>query len=179
MNDKMITVNSRLKATLLELGYILSIGLLTGAIGIGVSRWSSYQSFEPLKVGAKMQLERIGQWRGDTVVLATSASCEYCRQSLGFHAALIKRAHELGRRIVVLVSKQGAAPEQIVNSLGVNDSIVHVDLRKTGISGTPTIAAVDQTGMITGLWVGLMNDSQERTLLGRLEGSHTLTEIAR
>lgn len=117
------------------------------------------------------------------IVIATSSSCPYCRASAEFHKTLVETAHSAGMPVVALVDGPGELPLQLSAELGAADRARKTSLARSGIPGTPTVLLLEH-GVVRGMWVGLLNKSQEAGLLGRLggrgraeSGSHTITEF--
>jgi len=169
-----VEANSRIKAIVAEAALVVLIGFVVAGIGLAVNRLSLRSTFTPLKVGDRIGLKG-GELGGATIILATSATCQYCKESQAFHQALIAKAHELGRKVLVLTSRTGEAPPETALALGPDDGTLHLDLTSIGVSGTPSVIALDPAARVVGLWVGKMNSAQEKTVLARLEGGHTLT----
>src|SRR5487761_1902151 len=111
-----LATHSRFKSIAIEVALVLLIGSVVAAIGLGVNRWSARSPFTPLKVGDRIALKG-SELGGATIILATSATSQYCRDSQTFHQALIAKAHEFGRKVLVVTSRKGEVPAETVLAL--------------------------------------------------------------
>lgn len=125
---------------------------------------------DPL-VGQKINLRGV-KWdsRKATVVLALSMTCGYCARSLPLYR---KIADEVSHTRVGLVAVMPQAVDESRNYLVKEnlriDSVLQENLESLGVSGTPTILAVDDKGTISKAWIGFLNAQSEQTLINYIQ----------
>lgn len=98
-------------------------------------------------------------------VLISSPTCRYCDASIPFHAKLRKAAEEHHAAFLVVVPDSNAASSYLAR-LGVKrrSSREWHDLG-VRVPGTPTLIAVDATGVARRMWVGRVSPSTEDEVL--------------
>lgn len=95
------------------------------------------------------------------LILVTSPTCRWCLQSVGFHRRLIEEATRRGLWVRVLVQDSESAKD-LLNDLGATaETIQHWSAFEKRFSGTPTVAFVDESGIIRGTWVGKLPNKVE------------------
>jgi len=109
------------------------------------------------------------QRNGRTLVLALSPSCHYCRESEPFYRKL---QNELGRKVRIVAAFPQSVPEaeQYLSSAGLHvDQVKSVPLNVIGVRGTPTMLLVDAKGVVTKVWVGIIQEQQQQQILSLLK----------
>ena len=114
-------------------------------------------------------------WRGERLLLFfTSVECPPCRDLLSRFATLYDAALATGWRACVLCVGKPAAVQELVDESGLPASllIAAVDprgqddlARAYGLSGTPTLVAVDGGGHVQSVIVGPVDDVHLRQLI--------------
>ncbi len=92
-----------------------------------------------------------------TLVIAMSANCHFCTESLPFYNDLARTQREVGdaTRIVAVFPEEERVVEQYAKQHGFEVStIAGVNLSGMGISGTPTMILLDQKGKVLDFWTG-------------------------
>ncbi|MBX9599357.1 MAG: thioredoxin family protein [Bryobacteraceae bacterium] len=116
----------------------------------------------PLAMGALVESFRSD---GGTLLIVTSAQCEYCKRSREFHRELVSVARRTARAVRVACSSQdfarelGAEPKEVIDPRALTFRV----------GGTPTIAILDGRGRVDDLWLGLLPAGAERTVLERVK----------
>ncbi|HEX8179938.1 MAG TPA: hypothetical protein VF525_10385 [Pyrinomonadaceae bacterium] len=107
-----------------------------------------------------------------TLVLALSSDCGYCRASAPFYQTLAKATNgHKPARLAVVLPQDLAAGRQYLNEIGVPVSEVkQLNLSALGVWGTPTLMLVNSAGVVTDLWIGKLNETQQVEVLSRLQG---------
>jgi hypothetical protein len=101
----------------------------------------------------------------NSLVLALSTSCHFCKESLPFYKDLTERS--AGRLNVVAVLPQPAHEAQTyIQAATIKATqVVSADLDSIGVSATPTVLLLDSSGKVRGAWVGLLDDKAQKKLL--------------
>ena len=103
-----------------------------------------------------------------TLVMALRSDCVFCQESMPFYRRLLER-DRAGVRIVVAAPRDDTGIGDYLESEGTKpDSIVFVEPDALPVSGTPTLLYVDDEGLITHAWIGLLNAAREREVFDAL-----------
>lgn len=162
----------RIKATASETMVIgaaaaVIILCLQGIDYLRASRAAASNSNVPLlSIGSKLQMGMVDfQQNPLSIVLVSSPTCSYCLASKEFHAKLIAESQRYSVPLYVAVPSRRQA-DQYLRDVGFAQSSVKewkdLNLRA---EGTPTIVAIDQQGIIKGIWVGVLAPFDEAQLL--------------
>jgi hypothetical protein len=113
-----------------------------------------------------------------TLLIATSAKCQYARESGSFHKMLAARARVLGLRTVVLVDAFSDLPPELHSvPQSEGDMFMEAKLGSLGVPGTPTVALLTGANEVVGLWIGKLGRRQEQACMARIVGDkHTLID---
>jgi hypothetical protein len=123
-------------------------------------------------IGTQVSLPGV-DWatRKQTVVLVLSTRCRFCSESAPFFRRLEKEVR--GRRTVRLIAvfpQDAEEASAYLNSLGVAvEEVIQAPLDSMNARGTPTLALVDDRGLITHAWVGRIPPGKEDELMGWLQ----------
>lgn len=125
----------------------------------------------PIVVGTHISIPDVVWSRSrKTMVVALHEQCPFCTQSAPFYKRLVEKAsgNKNLQLIAVLPHDPGNA-RKYIDSLGVAFSDVkYSELRKIGVSATPTLILLDGDGAITASWVGALSVDQENEVLRRI-----------
>jgi len=101
----------------------------------------------------------------NSLVLALSTTCHFCKESLPFYRDLAGRL--VGQIDVIAVLPQPQPEGQsYMRQATVNvKQVVSAGLGSIGVHGTPTILLVDSTGKVINVWVGLLNQKGQQEVL--------------
>jgi hypothetical protein len=108
-------------------------------------------------VGATITLPQAG-FRRNTVLLAISTSCHFCRESMPFYRSLL--ASSQGKADVIAVLPQPLADaNKFLSAEGVPvTKVISTSLANLGIYATPTVLMVDADGKVKRAWTGLLDE---------------------
>lgn len=99
-----------------------------------------------------------------TLVLAVSSTCHFCSESAPFYKTLASNKGDT--RIVAVLPQSVEEGRKYLNKLGVAvDDIRQVRLNEIGVSGTPSLVLVDNSGVVKNLWLGKLSVEKERIVL--------------
>jgi len=102
------------------------------------------------------------------VILFGSATCPSCVANVGFEARLRSSCGELGFP-VFYVLPPGPDHDSLAKSLYAGGvKVLRSDLPFFGVSRTPSMIAVDRSGMVQAMWTGNVPDDHADTVLGEL-----------
>ena len=105
-----------------------------------------------------------------TLVMALDSDCVFCQQSMPFYRRLLE-ADRADTQIVVATSPDDSAIIDYLSTERVNpDTVVFVEPGTLPVPGTPTLLLVDDQGLITHAWVGLLDDYREAEVISSLFG---------
>jgi len=107
-----------------------------------------------------------------TLLLTLNVNCRFCNDSLNFYHRLIEgqRAQTGAARIVALfVNKEKEIVRDYVSikKLPV-DYLAAIEFEQLRVYSTPTLILVDESGTVSNLWVGQLNEDQEREVFEQI-----------
>lgn len=101
-----------------------------------------------------------------TLVIVTSSSCHFCRESLPFYRRLAPSLKAGNTRLVALSWEPPAENRAFLARNGVNvdvaDSLRRFDI---DVTGTPVLILADQEGKVLKSWIGKLDSSSENDVL--------------
>lgn len=106
-----------------------------------------------------------------TVLLALSRDCKYCSQNAGFYRRLAGSlvSESKTRLIAVFPDRQQGAGEAYLKELEIPiREVLYVSLPSLGINSVPTLAILDQNGVVTDMWGGKFSPLEEQALRSKL-----------
>jgi len=105
---------------------------------------------------------------GRTLLLALSTGCHFCTDSAPFYQRV---SQEHGDTHLVAVFPQEASDgEQYLSKLGIQvDEVKQASFVELGITGTPTLALIDNSGKVLKIWEGALSPENENEVLRRLK----------
>jgi thioredoxin-related protein len=108
---------------------------------------------------------------GQTLVLAISTQCHFCKESSPFYQRLEKEAGKDIKMVAVLPQPVSEA-ESYLKAEGVRvDQVQQLHQFGTiGVQGTPTMMLVDKNGVVTQVWAGKLQPDQQEQVLAVLKG---------
>jgi thiol-disulfide isomerase/thioredoxin len=124
-----------------------------------------------IPAGSKVPLPDI-DWgkNGKTLLLALSPGCHYCSESAPFYQRLARETAAAGKAKLIAVF-----PTPVIESRKyLKEMAVEVyDVRQEsldaiGVTGTPTLILVDDTGVVTRAWIGQLQPDAEAEVLSNL-----------
>jgi thioredoxin-related protein len=107
------------------------------------------------------------------LVMALSPGCHFCTESMPFYKRLIDERNQKGSDIKVVAAVP--APEaregemKIMADAGVKpDAVVELNFQEAKVAGTPTLLLVDNQGKVLDVWVGKLDERNEKKVLQTL-----------
>jgi rhodanese-related sulfurtransferase len=124
-----------------------------------------------LVTGARITIEGIDWAKNQkTAVLAISMACGYCNDSSPFYQRLaetIKTRKDV--KFVALLKERVEDGERYFQERSIPVfAVKQIPLYNFGVRATPTLMVVDNTGLITDIWVGLLKPVKEAQVFQRL-----------
>jgi hypothetical protein len=99
-----------------------------------------------------------------TLVLAVSSTCHFCSESAPFYKTLASNKGDT--RIVAVLPQSVEEGRKYLSKLGVAvDDIKQAPLNEIGVSGTPTLVLVDNSGVVKNFWLGKLSVEKEQIVL--------------
>jgi hypothetical protein len=121
-----------------------------------------------IAVGTSMKDRLAGvDWQKNsrTLVLALSTKCHFCTESAPFFRKLVE---EPGRnaKLLAILPQPVAESKRYLGEENVHvDAVMQASLSKVGIRGTPTMLLVNGGGVVTNVWIGRLEPSQQAQVL--------------
>ena len=107
-----------------------------------------------------------------TLVLALSTQCHYCTESAPFFQRIQK---ETGLKMLAVLPQAVDESRKYLEGEGVRvDEVKQAVLSTIGVSGTPTLLLVDNTGKVADIWQGKLQPDQEGQVLAVLKKNASL-----
>lgn len=106
---------------------------------------------------------------GQTLVLAISTQCHFCKESTPFYRRL---EQEVGKRIKIIAAlpQPVADAEQYLKGEGVRvDQVKQISPMALGVRGTPTMLLVNSGGVVTRVWSGKLPPEEQDQVLSILK----------
>lgn len=122
-------------------------------------------------LGKTFPLDNI-DWKSNqkTLVLYISTTCRYCNESSPFYKRLVdKYSNDKSVKILAVLPQTVDESKTHLNSLGVGIVDVYsARLSSIGVSATPTILLVNDSGIVLEYWRGKLTNEKETEVLNRL-----------
>lgn len=108
---------------------------------------------------------------GQTLLLVLSKGCRFCTESASFYERLERETEEQGgTRLVAVFPHSLDAVREYLNELGIQiNEVRQASLGSLGVRDTPTLILVNNDGVVTDPWVGLLSPHKEAEVLNRLQ----------
>jgi thioredoxin-related protein len=159
----------------LEISANLAI-LVVAIIIVGNFLWARSkpkQDLQSPKVGTKVSVPGIKWDDGTTLVLVLQKGCRYCEESAAFYRRLHDQRSGSQPRMLAVVPGDKTEVARYLSEQGVVvDEIVNASLSVVKVSATPTLLLIDRAGIVTSVWVGKLDSSQETEVAQRMFSSH-------
>ena len=101
----------------------------------------------------------------DSLVLAISSSCHFCKESLPFYRELGERSDGRLNLVAVMPQTEPEARSYIQGAAVRATQVVSANLDSIGVRATPTILLVNGAGKVQNAWVGLLDEKAQQSLL--------------
>ncbi len=130
-------------------------------------------------ISTKQNLNPIGQpiplkgidWKNNkrTLVMFVSTTCHFCTESSSFYKRLINDTSVKDGKIIAVLPQTVDEAKAYLTDLGVNpDQIINAQLASIGVTATPTLLLVDESGKITDQWRGKLSSEQETQVINKM-----------
>ena len=130
-----------------------------------------FTQLEAESVGQRIDaVGRLDFAESQTLIMALQSDCGFCQKSMPFYRRLLERdANEV--QIVVAAPPRDSRIGDYLASENVNpDSVVFVQPGTLPVQGTPTLLLVDNEGLVTHAWIGLLNADREAEVIDAMFG---------
>jgi hypothetical protein len=137
------------------------------------SKWRPSEQPEAPKIGSRISLPG-SKWEDrPTLVMALQKGCKYCDDSSSFYRRLHeRRSGSLPRMLAVIPGDKTEIASYLSQQGILVDEVVNASLSEIKVLYTPTLLLVDRSGMVTDVWVGKLNASEESEVIRRISSSH-------
>ncbi|HJU53728.1 MAG TPA: hypothetical protein VJ715_04115 [Pyrinomonadaceae bacterium] len=161
-----------------KLDFLASVAIIAVAILMSVVLIKNYifnkgsastDAGNQIKIGRPVSLPDV-DWaeHGHTLLLAISTTCQFCSESAPFYQRLAQGRRDY--RLIAVSPQTVNESRKYLDRLGVAvDKVMQVPFDSLGIRGTPTLALVDSSGVVTEVWVGKLPVGEEADVISRLQ----------
>ncbi|MGI8641505.1 MAG: peroxiredoxin family protein [Pyrinomonadaceae bacterium] len=122
-------------------------------------------------IGKAMPLENI-DWKNNkkTLVLYIATTCRFCNESSPFYKRLVEKyADDKNVKLVAVLPQTVNEAKEHLKSLGVNiNDVYNAQLRSIGVTATPTLLLVNDSGVVSEMWRGKLTTDKETEVLNKL-----------
>jgi hypothetical protein len=157
---------------------IVLLVLVLGAILLrtyflpGISRGDTRASANRVSPGTKLSLNNVDFTRAEkTVLLALSKGCHFCSESAPFYQRVVGDVEQdATTQLFFLFPHSADDGKKYLNDLNIkSDQIRQVSFGSLEVTGTPTLILTDKSGVVTDVWVGKLQPSQEEDVLAKVK----------
>ncbi len=151
----------------------LNIASMTKSTNIPVNPTSPVTTAPPkiTPVGKTVPLENV-DWKNNkkTLVLYLATTCHFCDESSPFYKLLVEKyGNGKNVKLVAVLPQTVDVAKEHLKGLGVNiNDIYNAQLRSIGVSATPTLLLVDESGTVSDMWRGKLTTDKETEVLNKL-----------
>lgn len=152
---------------------IIVVALLLGIVVVRkyLLEARSNSASPSVAVGTKLSIRDVDWSKSqDTLLLVLREGCRYCAESAPFYQRLVAKAsgNKDLRLIAVLPQNPGDA-RKYLDTLGVTIAEVReATLSEIGVTGTPTLILLNNTGVVKTVWVGELPADKEKEVLEKI-----------
>ena len=110
--------------------------------------------------------KHVGGERSETLLLALSPACPWCRRSYPFYKTLVE-LKELSDHPIAIIASVDTSASAVVQQLHLEaaevfaDSVVALPLQAAGISSVPTVIHLDGQGVVQDVWTGFLDETRQ------------------
>ena len=97
--------------------------------------------------------------------MVLSQECKFCEESIPFYRKLTSHPRSDVQIVVAAPHRDVQIQDYLAGQGVMPDSVVHVDFGAFPVPGTPTLLRVDQTGLVTHRWIGLLSPERENDVI--------------
>ena len=157
-------------------GFIILVSVVVlGVIGIRYTSLLELPIQSPANQAVGEQLDSVAlgvdfDAGAKTLIMVLHSDCVFCQQSVPFYRRLLE-SNTADTQMVVAASPDDDAMINYLEAEDINpDTLVFVEPEMVPVPGTPTLLLVDDQGLITHAWVGLLSDDREAEVIDALFG---------
>lgn len=100
------------------------------------------------------------------IILVLRKTCRFCEESVPFYDQLARETQFRDVRIVALMPSDLSEIRQYLDSAGLSKvEARQFSLESLGISATPTLIMVNESGIVLGAWVGKLSPEVEKEVI--------------
>jgi hypothetical protein len=124
-----------------------------------------------ISVGSRVELPGVSWIESpQTVVLALSVYCQYCRASAPFYRSLAEAARSGQFRTLAVLREPSVESAPLLAALGVDgvQDVRYSDLETIGVRATPTLLIVDDKGFVQAALTGKLSEAEEKDVFAKL-----------
>lgn len=151
---------------------IIVIAILLGTVLVKRYVWPTRQPSPPpvaqIQPGTKINLPGV-DWEKSkqTLVLALSDGCRFCSESGSFYQRLaLEKSNSADVRLIAVLPQEITQGQTYLRKLGVAvDEVRQSTLSAMGVSGTPTLLLIDNTGTVKQSWLGKLPPDKETEVI--------------
>jgi hypothetical protein len=131
--------------------------------------WPPKHELDSPKIGSKVSLPGIKWNEGTTLVLALQEGCRYCEESAAFYRRLRdQRVGAQPRMIAVVPGDKTQINRYLAEQHVFVDEAFNLSLSKINVSVTPTLLLLGKVGDVRNVWVGKLNQDEEKQVLEQM-----------
>lgn len=117
----------------------------------------------------------------NSLILALSTTCHFCKDSLPFYRDLSTRAQGHLNLVAVLPQPVNESQKYLHDAEISTNQVVSAQLDKVGVLGTPTLLLVDGKGKVQKVWRGLLDQKGQQDVflqaLGQSNSANTISSL--
>jgi len=122
-----------------------------------------------IKIGQHLAISNVTWSHHRTLVLALSTTCHYCEESAPFYRELLKKQSNGAWQSIVLFPQSLDLGTSYVRAHDFSSPmILSSNYSLLGVSGTPTLVLVDETGTVVDIWIGRLSIQEEADVASHL-----------
>ena len=147
---------------------IVVVAILLVGVVVKNQSWKPRRQVQKIAAGTRLSIPDVDWSKRDrTLVIALQQDCAYCSESAPFYRRVVQETRGNARigLIAVLPQEAGQARDYL-HGLGIDiGEVRQIPLRSVGVAGTPTLALVDNKGIVVQSWLGKLSASRESEVL--------------
>ena len=133
---------------------------------------ASNETIKSIAVGDQVIIPDLEWEKGKThILLFLHTSCQYCTKSADFYKKLLEEINGKSNiKLVAVFSQSDSGESEYLKDIGLGNIEKHtISFAKVGITGTPTLAIVNDRGVLSDIWKGYLSPNKENEVRQKLE----------
>ena len=108
-----------------------------------------------------------------TLVLVLQTRCHFCNESAPFYQRIARgRVSAKELRLLAVLPESPPEAQRFLGTIGIQvDEVRQSPPAALGVTGTPTMMLVDNSGVVTEAWVGKLSSDKESEIITKLKPS--------